>query len=73
MIRSFDNLVEVKNKVNLKINNYNLAVTYFPGVCLSEELSEPLSVEIGLLILPILKGKQETPTSLSILVNIPLE
>ena len=72
MIRSFNNLVEMKNKVILKMNKYNLAVTHFLGLSLSGELSEPLSVEIGLLILPILK-KQETLTSVSILVNIPLE
>ena len=63
----------MKNKVSLKMNKYNLAVTYFLGVSLSAELSEPLSTEIGLLILPILKEKQETVTSVSILVNIPRE
>ena len=73
MIRSFNNLVEMQNKVILKMNKYNLVVTYFVGVSLSGEPSEPLSIEIGLLILPILKEKQETLTSMSILVNIPLE
>ena len=73
MIRSFNNLVEMKNKVILKMNKYNLAVTYFLGVSISGEPSEPLSVEIGLLILLILKEKQETLTSASILVNIPLD
>ena len=63
----------MKNKVILKKNKCNLAVIYFLGVSLSEELSEPLSIEIGLLILQILKEKQEALTSLSILVNIPLE
>ena len=57
MIRSFNNLVEMKYKVILKMNKYNLAVTYFLGVSLSGELLEPLSIEIGLLILPILKAK----------------
>ena len=32
MIRSFNNLVEMKNKVILKMNKYNLAVNYFLGV-----------------------------------------
>ena len=32
MIYSFNNLVEMKNKVILKMNKYNLAVTYFLGV-----------------------------------------
>ena len=73
MIRSFNNLVEMKNKVILKMNKYNLAVNFFLGVSLSGEPSEPLSIEIGLLILPILKEKQETLTSVSVLVNIPLE
>ena len=73
MIRSFNNLVEMKNKVILKMNKYNLALTYFLGVSLSGEPSEPLSIEIGLLILPILEEKQETLTSVSILVNILLE
>ena len=63
----------MKNKVILKMNKCNLAVICFLGVSLSEELSEPLSIEIGLLILQILKEKQEALTSLSILVNIPLE
>ena len=72
-IRSFNNLVEIKNKVILKMNKYNLAVTYSLGVSLSGEPEEPLSIEIGLLILPILKEKLETLTSVSILVNIPLE
>ena len=73
MIRSFKNLVEMKNKVIFKMNKYNLAVTYFLGVSLSGEPSEPLSIEIGLLILPISKEKQESLISVSILVNIPLE
>ena len=49
----------MKNKVILKMNTYNLAVTYFLGVSLSGEPSkpEPLSIEIGLLILSILKEK----------------
>ena len=72
MIRSFNNLVEMKNKVILKMNKYNLAVTYFLGVSLSGEPSKPLSIATRLLILPILKEKQETLTSVSILVNIPL-
>ena len=55
------------------MNKYNLAVTYFLRVSLSGEPSESLSTEIGLLILPILKEKQETLTSVSISVNIPLE
>ena len=49
MIRSFNNLVEMKNKVILKMNKFNLAVTYFLEVYLSGEPSEPLSIEIGLL------------------------
>ena len=73
MICSFNNLVEKKNKVVLKMNKCNLAVTYFLVVSLSGEPAEPLSIEIGLLILPILKEKQETLISVSILVNIPLE
>ena len=73
MICSFNNLVEMKNKEILKMNKYNLAVTYFLGVSLTGEPSEPLSIEIGLLILPILKEKQETLASVSILVNIPLK
>ena len=73
MIRLFHSLVEMKNKVILKMNKYNLAVTSFLDVSLSGEPSEPLSIEIGLLILPILKEKQETVTSVSILVNIPSE
>ena len=52
----------MKNKLILKMNNYNLAVTYFLGVFLSGEPSEPLSVEIRLLILPILKEEQEILT-----------
>ena len=47
MIRSFSSLVEIKNKLILKMNKYNLAVTYFLGVSLSGEPSEPLSIEIG--------------------------
>ena len=54
------------------MNKYNLAVTYVLGLSLSGEPSEPLSIEIGLLILPILEEKQETLTSMSLLVNIPL-
>ena len=73
MIRSFNKLVEMKNKVSFKMNKYKLAVTYFLGVPLSGEPSEPLSIETGLLILPILKEKQETLTSVSILVNISRE
>ena len=60
----------MKNKVILKINKYNLAVTYFLGVSLSKP-SEPLSIEIRLLILPILNEKQEALASVSILVNVP--
>ena len=63
----------MKNKVILKMKKYNLAVTYLLGVSLSGEPSKPLSIEIGLLILPILKEKQETLTSVSTLVNIPLD
>ena len=73
MICSFNNLVEMNNKVILKMNKYNSAVTYFLGVSLSGEPSEPLSIETGLLILPILKEKQGTLTSVSILVNMALE
>ena len=73
MICSFNNLVEMENKEILKMNKYNLAVTYFLGVSLTGQPSEPLSIEIGLLILPILKEKQETLASVSILVNIPLK
>ena len=57
----------------LKMKKYNLGVSYFPGVFLSVETSEPLSIEIGLLMLPTLKEKQETLKSVSILVNITLE
>ena len=32
----------MKNKVILKMNKYNLAVTYFLGISLSGEPSEPL-------------------------------
>ena len=35
----------MKNKVILKMNKYNLAVTYFLGFSLSGERSEPLSIE----------------------------
>ena len=63
----------MKNKEILKTNKYNLAVTYFLGVSLTGKPLEPLSIEIGLLILPILKEKQETLASVSILVNIPLK
>ena len=73
MIHSFNNLVEMKNKVILKRNKYNLAATFFLGVSLSGEPSEPLSIEVGSLILPTLKEKQETLKSVSILINIPLE
>ena len=73
MICSFNNLVEMENKEILKMNKYNLAVTYFLGVSLTGQPSEPLSIEIGLLILPILKEKQETLASVSILVNISLK
>ena len=62
-------MVEMKIKVILKMNKYNLAVTYFLGVSLSWEPSEPLSIEVRLII----KEKQETLTSVSILINIPLE
>ena len=57
----------MKNKVILKMNKYILVVTYFLRVSISGEPSEPLP-NIGLLILPILKEKQETLTSVSILV-----
>ena len=60
----------MKNRVILKMNKYNSAVTYFLRVSLSGEPSEPISIEIGLLILAILKEKQETLTSVSALVNI---
>ena len=40
------------------MNKNNLAVTYFQRVSLSGEPSEPLSIEIGLLVVPILKEKQ---------------
>ena len=63
----------MENKEILKMNKYNLAVTYFLGVSLTGQPSEPLSIEIGLLILPILKEKQETLASVSILVNISLK
>ena len=45
MIRSFNNFVEMKNKVTVKMNKYNLAVTYSLGSSLSGEASEPLSIE----------------------------
>ena len=60
MICSFNKLVEMKNKVILKLNKYNLAVAYFLGVSLSGKPLERLPIEIGLLILPIIKEKQET-------------
>ena len=66
-------MVEIKNKVILKMNKYKSVVTYFLGVSLSEEPLETLSIEIGLLILTILKEKLKTQTSVSILVNEPLE
>ena len=69
MIRSFNNLVEMKNKIILKMTKYNLAVTYFPGISLSGEPPEPLSLEIGLLIPPVLKEEQESLTSVRISVN----
>ena len=47
------------NKVIFKINKYDLGVTYFLAVSLSEEPSQPLSIEIGLLVLEILKEKQK--------------
>ena len=55
------------------MNKYKSVVTYFLGVSLSEEPLETLSIEIGLLILTILKEKLKTQTSVSILVNEPLE
>ena len=73
MIRWLNNLAEMKNKVILKMNKYKSVVTYFLGVSLSEEPLETLSIEIGLLILTILKEKLKTQTSVSILVNEPLE
>ena len=73
MIRWLNNLAEMKNKVILKMNKYKSLVTYFLGVSLSEEPLETLSIEIGLLILTILKEKLKTQTSVSILVNEPLE
>ena len=63
----------MKNKVILKMNKYKSVVTYFLGVSLSGEPSETLSIEIGLLILTILKEKLKTLTSMSILVNVPLD
>ena len=63
----------MKNKVILKMNKYKSVVTYFLGVSLSEEPLETLSIEIGLLILTILKEKLKTQTSVSILVNEPLK
>ena len=45
MIRSFNNFVEMKNKVTVKMNKYNLAVTYSLGSSLSGEALEPLSIE----------------------------
>ena len=63
----------MKNKVILKMNKYKSVVTYFLGVSLSEEPLETLSIETGLLILTILKEKLKTQTSVSILVNEPLE
>ena len=73
MIRWLNNLAEMKNKVILKMNKYKSVVTYFLGVSLSDEPLETLSIEIGLLILTILKEKLKTQTSVSILVNEPLE
>ena len=73
MIRWLNNFAEMKNKVILKMNKYKSVVTYFLGVSLSEEPLETLSIEIGLLILTILKEKLKTQTSVSILVNEPLE
>ena len=73
MIRWLNNLADMKNKVILKMSNYKSVVTYFLGVSLSEEPLETLSIEIGLLILTILKEKLKTQTSVSILVNEPLE
>ena len=49
----------MKNKVILKMNNYNLEVTYFLGVSLSGEPSKRLSIQVGLLILPILKENRK--------------
>ena len=72
MIRWLNNLADM-NKVILKMNKYKSVVTYFLGVSLSEEPLETLSIEIGLLILTILKEKLKTQTSVSILVNEPLE
>ena len=63
MIHSFSNLVEMKNKVTWQSLN-------FLKVSLSGEPLEPLSIEIGLLILSILKKTHKTVTSVSILVNI---
>ena len=68
MIRSFNNIVEMKNKVILKINKYYKAVTCFLQVSLSGESPDPLSTEIGSLMLPILKENQEILTSVNILV-----
>ena len=73
MIRSFNNLVEMKNKIILKMTKNNLAVTYFLGISLSEELPEPLSIEIGLWILPVRKEEQESLTSVRMSVNILLD
>ena len=67
MIRSFNKLVEMKNKESLKKNN--LAVTYFLRVSLAGESSESLSsIQSGLPILPILKEKQETLTKVIIVI-----
>ena len=73
MIRSFNNLVEMKNKIIRKMTKNNLAVTYFLGISLSEEPPERLSIEIGLWILPVLKEEQESLTSVPMSVNIPLD
>ena len=57
------------NNVIFKMSKYNLRVTYFLAVSLSKEPLEPLSIEIGLSILEILKEKQKTLKSVSMLVN----
>ena len=42
MIRSFNNLVEMKNKVILKMNKHNLAVNYFLRFLYGENLQNTI-------------------------------
>ena len=44
MIRPFNNLVEMKNKLILKMNKYNLAATYFLGVSIRRTFRTTINI-----------------------------